>query len=1074
MKLPEFGVTRPIATSMLFIMVLVLGVICFSKLGVDLTPEIEPTRVTVMTTWEGASAEDVESKVTRVLEKRLGSVSNLDEIRSTTREGVSNISCTFTWGTNIDEASNDVRSKVDMAKDSLPDDADTPTIFKFDSADMPILLIGVTARESIEKLYDIIDDEVAQPLQRIEGVGSVNAFGGLQRQINIVLSREKLSGYGLTLDDITKAIANENRTLPAGSLKISRTEYTIRVLGEFDDPMQVQEIPVLRNQGKLLRIKDFAEVTDGFKEITQYVETMGRDGMMMIVQKRTGANTVKVCAEVLKELENLKHQLPQDIEFYVINDSSDFISNSIRNVRGTVLWGGLFVILVSYFFLRSIRSSLVIALTIPFSIIIAFCFMYFMGWTINMISLSALSIAVGMVVDNAIVVLENITSHISRGVRVKEAAMFAAGEVGLSLVASTATTICVFLPLVFVQGATGIMFKQLGGLVTATLLASMLCALLLTPMLASRLLKRRPAQECAGTERSAQECAGTEQSAQEFAGTERPEGIWARLYSWSEKLFLAIEQAYGWFLGHCLKHRYFVLICGAAVIALAILAIPFVGTEFTPDQDLGEMEIQFQLPVSTRSELTAAMARRITNLVYAKEKELMETKYAGQSIAPDDQGRPRASGIRFNNWRAGSSSWGRSAGSHIGRINIKLLKRELRPYASAELGDAVLSELRTWPELDRVFLSTSNRLMSMILGGSNEKPIIVNVLGYDLQTTLGIANRIRQLALQIPGCKDPTVTFDSGNRELVIEIDRAAAAALNVSVNAIVSSIRTLFYGSTASKFRQSEDEYDIFLQLREDERRSINDLQNSEITVNGKRIRLDAVATIHEALGPLSISRIGQERVVYLQMDVYDRSLGEVFADLKQSIEDNLSLPQGVSLAYTGQVKEQGKSFNDLTLMLVLGILLVYMVMAAEFESHVAPFVVMFSIPFAFAGAVFMLLFAGFTLNMFSFIGLIMLVGTVVNNAIVLVDYINLLIARGNDVYTAVTSAGRQRLRPVLMTTMTTCCGMLPMALSKSTGSELWSPLATTIIGGLMISTIVTLAVIPTIYSFVLKPKEA
>ena len=1054
MKLPEFGVNRPIATSMLFIMVLVLGVICFSKLGVDLTPEIEPTRVTVMTTWEGASAEDVESKVTRVLEKRLGSVSNLDEIRSTTREGVSNISCTFTWGTNIDEASNDVRSKVDMAKDSLPDDADTPTIFKFDSADMPILLIGVTAKESIEKLYDIIDDEVAQPLQRIEGVGAVNAFGGLQRQINITLSREKLAGYGLTLDDITKAIANENRTLPAGSLKISRTEYTIRVLGEFDDPMQVKEIPVLRNQGKLLRVKDFAEVSDGFEEITQYVETMGRDGMMMMVQKRTGANTVKVCADVLAELENLKRQIPQDIEFYVINDSSDFISNSIQNVRGTVLWGGLFVILVSFFFLRSIRSSLVIALTIPFSLIIAFCFMYFMGWTINMISLSALSIAVGMVVDNAIVVLENITSHISRGVRVKEAAMFAAGEVGLSLVTSTATTICVFLPLVFVQGATGIMFKQLGGLVTATLLASMVCALLLTPMLASRLLKRAPAQGGAGTEQRA--------------------GLTARLFALSENIFLAVESAYGWFLGHCLKHRYFVLIVGALVLAAAILAIPFVGTEFTPDQDLGEMEIQFQLPVSTRAELTAAMARRITNLVYAKEKELLETKYAGQSIAPDADGNPRSSGVRFNNWRAGSSSWGRSAGSHIGRINIKLLKRELRPYSSAELGDAVLSELRTWPELDRVFLSTSNRLMSMILGGSNEKPIIVNVLGYDLNTTLGIANRIRQLALQIPGCKDPTVTFDSGNRELVIEIDREAAAALNVSVNSIVSSIRTLFYGSTASKYRQSEDEYDIFLQLREDERRSINDLQNSEITVNGNRIRLDAVATIHEALGPLSISRTGQERVVYLQMDVYDRSLGEVFADLKQSIEDNISLPQGVSLDYTGQVEEQGKSFSDLTLMLVLGILLVYMVMAAEFESHVAPFVVMFSIPFAFAGAVFALLAAHFTLNMFSFIGLIMLVGTVVNNAIVLVDYINLLIARGQDVYSAVTSAGRQRLRPVLMTTMTTCCGMLPMALSKSTGSELWSPLATTIIGGLLISTVVTLAVIPTIYSFVLKPKQA
>ncbi|MBR4124892.1 MAG: efflux RND transporter permease subunit, partial [Victivallales bacterium] len=653
----------------------------------------------------------------------------------------------------------------------------------------------------------------------------------------------------------------------------------------------------------------FAEVKDGFEEISQYVETMGRDGMMMVVQKRTGANTVKVCADVLAELENLKRQIPQDIEFYVINDSSDFISNSIRNVRSTVLWGGLFVILVSFFFLRSIRSSLVIALTIPFSLIIAFCFMYFMGWTINMISLSALSIAVGMVVDNAIVVLENITSHISRGVRVKEAAMFAAGEVGLSLVASTATTICVFLPLVFVQGATGIMFKQLGGLVTATLLASMLCALLLTPMLASRLLKRVSAGATEGTNASA--------------------GLGARLYAWSENLFLSVEKAYGWFLGHCLKHRYFVLICGAAVIALAILAIPFVGTEFTPDQDLGEMEIQFQLPVSTRSELTAAMARRITNLVYAKEKELLETKYAGKTIAPDDLGRPRTTGIRFNNWRAGSSSWGRSAGSHIGRINIKLLKRELRPYGSAELGDAVLSELRTWPELDRVFLSTSNRLMNMMMGGSNEKPIIVRVLGYDLDTTLNIAGQIKDLCHDIRGAVDPTITFDNGNREIVINIDRDAAAALGVNVNEIVSSIRTLFYGRTASEFRQGEDEYDIFIQLGEGERRTVNDLLNSEITVGGNRIRIDAFATITEELGPVTINRIDQERCVTLQVDIYGRSLGEVANDLKHAINTQILLPQGVSIDYAGQITEQDKSFGDLTLMLVLGVFLVYMVMA-------------------------------------------------------------------------------------------------------------------------------------------------
>lgn len=1049
MSLPEFGVRRPIATGMLFLAMLVLGLVCFQRLGLDLMPEIEPTRVTVMTTWEGASAEDVEAKVTRVLEKRLGSVANLDEIRSTTSEGVSNISCTFTWGTNLDEASNDVRSKVDMAVSRLPDDVDTPTIFKFDSADMPIMLIGVTAKESLEHLYDIIDDEVAQPLQRLDGVGSVDAHGGLQRQISVILSREKLAGYGLTLEDIEDAIARENKTLPAGSLKIGTVEYTIRVLGEFSDPKQVAEIPILRRDGSLLRIRDVAEVEDSFEEVKQYVETMGRSGMMMMVQKRTGANTVAVCQAVREELERLKATLPQDIQFYVVNDSSTFITQSIANVRGTVLWGGLFVILVSFFFLRNLRSSLVIVFTIPFSLIIAFTFMFFMGWTINMISLSALAIAIGMVVDNAIVVLENITAHISRGVRVREASMFAASEVGLSLLASTATTICVFFPMVFVQGATGIIFKQLGGLVTATLLASLCCALLLTPMLSSQLLSPPPPPETAGKK-----------------------SLSRRLYGFSEGVFLAVEAAYGRLLGVCLRHRATVLLLATVLLGGALLTIPFVGTEFTPDQDTGEMEIQFQLPVSTRPEVTAQVSRRVTALVYQKEKELLSTRHAGKGIAPAEDGTPRESAIRFSNWRAGQSNRG-SGGGHASRVNVKLLEREKRPYSSAELGEMVLRELREWPELDRVFLSTSNRLMTMMMGGSNEKPIIVKVLGYDLDESLKVAQRIRQMALDTPGAVDPNITFDNGNREVVIRIDREMASALGVDVNSIVSAIRTLFYGNAATEYREAEDEYDIFLQLGEGERRTINDLMNSEITANGRRYRLDALATITEELGPVSITRVGQERCVSLQIDIYGRSLGEVWRELKASIDKELVLPQGITLDYDGQIKEQGKSFGDLSLMLILGIVLVYMVMAAQFESLRSPLVVLFSIPFAFAGAVFALALTGMTLNMMSFIGLIMLVGTVVNNAIILIDSIDLRRARGESTWDAVTHTGRSRLRPVLMTTMTTVCGMCPMAMATSTGSELWSPLAVCIIGGLLLSTLVTLVFIPVLYSFFLKEKQ-
>ena len=1054
MRLPEFGVQRPVATAMLFLSVLALGWVCLLKLGVDLVPEIEPTRVTVFTLWQGASCEDVEQKVTRVLEKRLGSVANLEQIRSVTSEGRSSISCEFAWGTNIDEASNDVRAKIDASRSQLPDDVEDPAIFKFDSASMPIMVIGVTARENIEKLYEIIDDEVFQPLQRIEGVGAVDAFGGLQRQINVALSRERLAGYGLTLKDIEKAIANQNKTLPAGNLKIGIVEFTLRILGDYVDPDQIKEIPLLQENGAIVRLKDVAEISDSFQEITQYVETMGRDGMMMIVQKRSGANTVSVCADIRQELKRLQEIIPRDIEFFIVNDSSTFITQSIDNVKGTVYWGGIFVVLVSFFFLRNIRSSLVIVLTIPFSLIIAFCYMYFMGWTINMISLSALAIAIGMVVDNAIVVLENISNLVRQGVKIKEASMFAASEVMLSLAASTATTICVFLPLVFVEGASGIMFRQLGGLVTATLLASLGCALTLTPMLSSKLLDDAPRGKAA------------------IEAAKQKSGCWQRFYQRSEEWMLAFERGYGSFLAFALKHRYAVLIFATMVICAAVLIIPFIGTEFTPDLDAGEMTFRFQLPVSTRAELTAQTSRRIVDTVYRKEQELLAGYERG--IPDDEDGKQRTSAIRFTNWRAGraSAGWG-GRGSHIGQVNIRLLPLEERPYGVAELGEAVLSELRGWPELDRVFLGTANRLMSMIMGGGNEKPIVVEVLGYDLEQTFAIAQKIRQLALDIPGCKDPVITFDGGNRELVINIDREAAAVLGVDVENIVSSVRTLFYGNEASQFREGEDEYEIFVQLDEVERRSVNDILNSQITVNGSRIRLDSFASVSEELGPVTINRVGQERVVNLQLDVYGRSLGEVGADLKRAIAENIILPPGISIEYDGQIKEQGKAFSELTLMLVFGVLLVYMIMAAQFESYMAPFIVMFSIPFAFAGAIFALAFSGKTLNIMSFIGLIMLVGTVVNNAIVLIDYINILVARKMPMQMAIATAGRRRLRPVLMTTLTTIFGMLPMALSTATGSELWSPLSITIIGGLSISTLVTLVLIPILYSMLIKEKN-
>ena len=528
MKLSETGVKRPVATLMAFVAVFILGCIAWQRLAIDMMPEIESPSISVFTRWDGASTEDVEQQITRVIESALGSVTDLDEITSTTSEGVSRVTCKFKWGTELGEAANDMRDLLERAKRRLPDDADDPVMFKFNTANMPILGFSVTATENIEKLEDTVNDDIVDVLKRVPGVGTAEAFGGLERQVNVLLDPAKLSAHGLSVAAIAAAIDADNQTEPAGNVKIGTVDYTIRVPGEFATPEEVGLVVVKRDGDKVVRVSDVARVEDGFAEETRVVERMGRAGMMVDVQKRSGENTMAVARRVMDKLEEIKANLPADYSIDLVFDTSDMIGKSIRSVGKTVLWGGLFVVLVTLFFLRSARTSLVIALTIPFSLIIASVFMFLKGWTINLMSLSALALAVGMVVDNAVVVLENVISHVSRGTGRREAAMFGADEVGTAILASTLTTIVVFVPLVFVDGVTGIMLGQLGGIVTATLVASVVCSLLLTPMLASKLLRPPPAGR----------------------------GAYARFYAWSEGRLAALERGYARLLSGALHARW--------------------------------------------------------------------------------------------------------------------------------------------------------------------------------------------------------------------------------------------------------------------------------------------------------------------------------------------------------------------------------------------------------------------------------------------------------------------------------------------------------------------------------------
>lgn len=1025
MKLTELGVRKPITTLMFFLAVLIIGVVMLLKLSVDYLPEIDNPTVTVVTEWSGASTEDVENKVTKLIERALGSVNNLKEMVSATSEGISSVTCEFIWGTNLDEASNDMRSNVDRVKGLLPDDAEEPRFMKFNTSQIPIQFYGVTAKESVEGLYKIIDREIADPLKRLPGVGTVLLFGGLQREIQVLLDPAKLTAFGLDLDAVAAILARENVTLPAGNLKVGRMDYTIRVPGEFVTPQELETVVLRAEKGAYVYLRDVAEVLDGFEEEKQITEINGRRGMMMMIQKRSGANTVDVAKEVTVELERLTPTLPRDLELSLIADTSTDIANSINNVSNSVKWAFLFVVLVTLLFLRSFRTSLIIALTIPFSLITAFIFMWIMGWTINIISMSSLAVAIGMVVDNAVVVLENIMQKVDRGTAPREAAMFGSEEVGTAVMASTLTTIVVFLPLIFLEGASGVMFKQLGGLLTATLVASMVCALWLTPMLSSKLLRSAKVQKAKQGPRL------------------------AALHRFGDGVFNAVEEAYARLLHLALRARWLVVLVALLLLGGGVLLFKTIGSEYAPEDDSDRLTIRVQLDIGTRVEETAEVCRRIIPLAL----EAADPKNVRNYSMRCGEGRGMGGG---------------DSGTHIGQVQLRLVRVSQRDRSAKAIGRSVSDQISRWPEVIKVSASSGG------MGpGSSAKPISVEVTGFDFDILQRIAEEVADIIRATPGAVDVNLKRDVGRPELHVEIDRVKAAAHGLNVAQVAKGMRTLFYGNAASKFREEDDEYDILLRLDEPYRRSIADMAQAEITAaDGRRVRLDSVATIAERVGPLKIDRKNQERMIQVEADVFDRSSGEVVADLRAAIA-HVALPSGVGIHFGGTAEDQAETFAQMRLMLILGIVLVYMVMASQFESLLDPFLILFSIPFAFTGVAISLTALGLTINIMSFIGMIMLVGVVVNNAIVLVDYTNLLRARGQRVAEAIQNAGRSRLRPVLITTLTSVAGMAALVFGGGEGSAMWKPMGATIGGGLLFAMLITLVLVPTLYSLFHAPAE-
>jgi hydrophobe/amphiphile efflux-1 (HAE1) family protein len=1022
MNLPELSVKHPIMTFMTFLGVIMVGGLCLSLMPIDLMPEMDLPTITVLTPYDGAAPEEVETKVTEILERNLSTVPELKHIHSKSKEDVSIISLEFEWDTDLDTRANEVRDAVGMAKTYLPDEVDEPRVMKLDISNFPIMVYGVMAQESYPRLEDILDDEVVAPLKRLPGVGSAAFMTPLHRQVNVDLDRERLAGYGLTPQDVVQAIMDENKDTSAGDVKMGLTEYLVRVPGEFKDVRPMGQIVLSSRNGSIVKLSDVGSVEDGFKEIRRYIRINEKPGAILLVQKQSGANTVQVARAVRKRIEQLKKNLPGDVTVMNIMDSSEDIERTIRDLSRTLLVGGFLAIGAVLIFLRQWRATIIISLAMPFSLIAAVIPTYFLGRTINMMSLFGLIIGIGMVVDNAIVVLENVTRHREEGESPKEGAVYGSSEVAMAITASTLTTVCIFFPILFVRGITKIFFAEFASTVVILMLASLFSALTLTPMLSSVLMPSFQSQRKRGT----------------FFGK-------------TERMFNVLVNTYAAVLSWALDHRKNVIGIAVVLFAASILLVPRLGKEFMPKEDRARFDGTLYLPVGTRVEETA----RVMQVV---EKILKEEIPESERISVFSRCGVSESGF--------ANLFG-AEGPHIGAFGAKLVPRIERNRSTEDIAAAIrrrFEDVKGLVGIERYSLATGDPMENLITGGG--RPLTINIIGDDMDVTDEIAAEIKKIAEETPGTVDIGISREKGRPELWVNVDHEKASSMGLNVSDIGDTVRASFYGREASKYRIHGDEYDIFVQLRADDQNDIHDVRATPVRLpSGQLVRVDSVAQINTSLGPVVIERKDQGRIVNVEGDVYGRALGDVAADIEARVQ-KMKIPSGVQVYFAGQAEEQRESFFWLILALIVGSILVYMIMASQFESLLHPFVVMFSVPFAFTGAILATFIGGYHINIVIFLGLLLLIGIVVNNAIVLVDYINILRARGLVLKEAIKQAGQNRLRPVLMTALTTIFALIPMAFARGQGSEIWNPLGLTVVGGLLVSTLVTLILVPTIYS--------
>ena len=1036
MAIYKSAIEKPVTTALIFIAVIVIGIYSFMKLPVDMFPQMDPPYITVMTTYPGASASEMETNVTKYMENALTSVDHLKHITSQSKDNMSVVVLELEWGANMDEAVNDVRSYVDMTKSNLPDNCGTPMIFKLSTSAMPVAQYSITADETYAGLDKILNDEVIPQLNHIDGIGNISLSGAPDRYVYINIDQQKLDAYGLTIEQVGQVVQANNLNLSSGTVKMPEEQYQMQVRSEYIESSEIEDLMVtMTPQGQQVFIRDIATVKDTIKDLSLDEKTNGREAVRLIIAKQTGANTVQVCKEVREELAKIQKQLPSDVKVEKIYDLADTIQNSINSLEESVMYALLFVVLVVLFFLGKWRATLIIGITIPIALIVAFIYLGVADSSLNIISLCSLTIAIGMVVDDAIVVLENITRHVERGEDPHEAAIYATNEVWVSVIATTLVLVAVFVPLTMLNGMAGIMFHELGWIVTVVCCTSTLVAISLTPMLCSKLLRAKKVHVDADGNLVDDE---------------------AGQNSWYDRTVVRmldkIDMYYAKSLGWCLKHKALTVLIIFGTFALSLLPVITgrIGSDFMQEQDNARLSVTVKLQRGTRIEETLKTARKLETrfMVLVPEIELINTS-AGSN---DDATIAALFSSTMNNKIS---------------MTVRLPKKWERDQTIWEIAEILRQEMARYPEI----VEYQCQVASNGPGGGGGNTVDVEIYGYDFDKTSQLAEQTRRLCMELPGARDVNISREDDRPDIKITVDKEKASRLGLSSATVSTYLRNRVAGMNCGYLKDDGSEYDIVVRLQEEDRNSISDVLNLTIpTPTGKKVKLSEVAQIGEYWAPPTIERKSRQRIVTVKVTPYNTSLGELAGQIEATVLPQLNLPMGYSTHIGGNYEDQQETFGDMGLLFALIVLLVYITMASQFESLRMPFIIMLTIFPALTGVIMALWLTGRSLDMIGALGIVLLVGIVVKNGIVLVDYINLMRERGHELNEAITMSGRSRIRPILMTAFTTILGMVPMAVSSGEGAEMWQPLGIVVIGGLTVSTFLTLYLVPVLYGAMTK----